>query len=123
MFEKFTNGYRKEFYNADMQKILKKHDINHYSMLKTSMVEQFNRTFKNEYGRFYTQWQLQMGRAAASCVKLQRAQASHHWHAIRRRNSRDRRKTLGHSVQIKIAGTRCKIQSRFSTREQVQDDF
>ena len=56
-------------------------------------------------------------------VKLQRAQASHHWHAIRRRNSRDRRKTLGHSVQIKIAGTRCKIQSRFSTREQVQDDF
>jgi len=98
MFEKFTD-MGKEFYNADMQKILKKHD-NHYftysTLMKTSMVEQFNRMLKNECGKFYAQWQLQVGRrATASRVKLQRAQASHHRHAIRRYNSRDRRKTLG----------------------------
>jgi len=32
----------KEFYNADVQKILKKHDVNHYftySILKASVVE------------------------------------------------------------------------------------
>jgi len=44
----------KEFYNADVHKILKKHDINHYSMystsmLKASIVERFNhRTLKND---------------------------------------------------------------------------
>jgi len=40
---------RKEFYNANMQKILKKHDVNHYSTystLKVSMVERFNRMLK-----------------------------------------------------------------------------
>ena len=41
----------KEFYNADVQKILKKHDDNHYSTystLKASVVERFNRTLKND---------------------------------------------------------------------------
>ncbi|KAG5314864.1 POL2 protein, partial [Pseudoatta argentina] len=38
----------KEFYNVDVQKILKKHDVNHYSTLKASVIERFNRTFKND---------------------------------------------------------------------------
>ncbi|KAG5323784.1 YMD3 protein, partial [Pseudoatta argentina] len=38
----------KEFYNADVQKILKKHEVNHYSTLKASVVERFNRTLKND---------------------------------------------------------------------------
>jgi len=44
----------KEFYNADVQKILKKH-INHYftySTLKASVVERFNRTLKNMWKMF-----------------------------------------------------------------------
>ncbi|XP_012057324.1 PREDICTED: uncharacterized protein LOC105620444 [Atta cephalotes] len=35
----------KEFYNADVQKILKKHDVNHYSTystLKASVIERFS---------------------------------------------------------------------------------
>ena len=49
----------KEFYNADVQKILKKYDVNHYSMystLKASVVERFNRTLKNAryVGDIYT---------------------------------------------------------------------
>jgi len=46
----------KEFYNADVQKILKKHDVNHYSTLKPSVVERFNRTLKNNMED--VQWQL-----------------------------------------------------------------
>jgi len=44
------------------------------------VVERFNRTLKNDIWKMlYTQWQLQMGRrTAASRVRLQRAQASHH---------------------------------------------
>ncbi|KAG5342013.1 SETMR methyltransferase, partial [Acromyrmex heyeri] len=44
-------GYREEVFNANVHKILKKHDANHYSTyptLKTSMVERFNRTLKND---------------------------------------------------------------------------
>jgi len=40
----------KEFYSANIQKILKKHDINHYSfysVMKVSIIERFNRTLKN----------------------------------------------------------------------------
>jgi len=40
----------KEFYNVDVKRLVKKHGINHYSMysmLKASVVEQFNRTLKN----------------------------------------------------------------------------
>ena len=42
---------RKEFYNADVQKILKEHDVNHYSTystLKASVVEWFNLSLKND---------------------------------------------------------------------------
>ncbi|XP_011052592.1 PREDICTED: uncharacterized protein LOC105144999 [Acromyrmex echinatior] len=48
---------RKEFYNADVQKILKKHDVNHYSTystLKASVVERFNRTLKNDMWKMFT---------------------------------------------------------------------
>jgi len=40
----------KEFYNASVQKLMKKHNINHYlmySVMKASIVERFNRTLKN----------------------------------------------------------------------------
>ena len=47
----------KKFYNADVQKILKKHDVNHYSTystLKASVVERFNRTLKNDMWKMFT---------------------------------------------------------------------
>ena len=47
----------KEFYNADVQKILKKHNVNHYSTystLKASVVERFNRTLKNDMWKMFT---------------------------------------------------------------------
>jgi len=46
----------KEFYNADVQKILKKHDINHYSMYSTlkASVERFNRMLKNDMWEMFT---------------------------------------------------------------------
>jgi len=83
----------KEFYKADVQKILKKHDVNHYSMystLKASVVERFNRTFKNDdVEDVYAQRQLQVNRrTAAFRVRLQRAQASDYRHATCRRNFR-----------------------------------
>jgi len=69
---------RKEFYNADVQKILKKYDINHYStysMLKTSVIERFNRTLKNDIWKMFTlngKW------IELPClVRFQHAQASH----------------------------------------------
>ena len=47
----------KEFYNADVQKILKRHDVNHYSMystLKASVVERFNHTLENDMWKMFT---------------------------------------------------------------------
>ena len=47
----------KEFYNADVQKLLQKHDINHYStysVMKASVVERFNRTLKNDMWKQFT---------------------------------------------------------------------
>jgi len=41
----------KEFYNADMQRLINKHSINHYStysVMKFLVVERFNRTVKND---------------------------------------------------------------------------
>jgi len=46
----------KKFYNADVQKILKKHDVNHYSTystLKASVIERFNRTLKNDMWKMF----------------------------------------------------------------------
>ena len=47
----------KEFYNANVQKLLKKHNINHYStysIMKASVVERFNRTLKNDMWKQFT---------------------------------------------------------------------
>jgi transposase InsO family protein len=47
----------KEFYNANVQELLKKHDINHYStysVMKASVVERFNRTLKNNMWKQFT---------------------------------------------------------------------
>jgi len=47
----------KEFYNADVQRLVKKHGINHYStysVLKASVVERFNRTLKNNMWKMFT---------------------------------------------------------------------
>ena len=47
----------KEFYNGDFQKLVKKHNINHYStysIMKASVVERFNRTLKNEMWKMFT---------------------------------------------------------------------
>ncbi|XP_011878968.1 PREDICTED: uncharacterized protein LOC105568152 [Vollenhovia emeryi] len=50
-------GNGKEFYNANVQKLLKKHNINHYStysVMKASVVERFNRTLKNDMWKMFT---------------------------------------------------------------------
>ena len=47
----------KEFYNADVQRLMRKHDINHYStysVLKASVVKRFNRTLKNDMWKMFT---------------------------------------------------------------------
>ncbi|KMQ83264.1 hypothetical protein RF55_20493 [Lasius niger] len=47
----------KEFYNADVQWLMRKHDINHYStysVLKALVVERFNRTLKNDMWKMFT---------------------------------------------------------------------
>lgn len=47
----------KEFYNTDVQRLVKKYNINHYStysVLKASVVERFNRTLKNNMWKMFT---------------------------------------------------------------------
>jgi len=46
----------KEFYNADVQRLINKYGINHstYSVIKASVVEQFNRTLKNDTWKMFT---------------------------------------------------------------------
>ena len=47
----------KEFYNANVQKLLKEYNINHYStysVMKASIVERFNRTLKNNMWKQFT---------------------------------------------------------------------
>ena len=42
----------KEFYNVDVQQLLKKYNINHYStysVMKASDIERFNHTLKKRY--------------------------------------------------------------------------
>jgi len=68
-----------EFYNADMQRFVNKHGINHYStysIMKESIVERFNRTLKNVEG-VYAQRKLQVDwPVIASRVELQCSKAS-----------------------------------------------
>jgi len=47
----------KEFYNADVQRPVKKHDINHYStysVMKASVVERFNHMLKDDMWKMFT---------------------------------------------------------------------
>lgn len=47
----------KEFYNANVQQLMKKHGINHistYSIMQSSVVEPFNRTLKNDMWKLCT---------------------------------------------------------------------
>ncbi|KAL6445443.1 hypothetical protein ACFW04_000785 [Cataglyphis niger] len=47
----------KEFYNTAVQRLMKKHDINHYStysVLKASVVKRFNSTLKNNMWKMFT---------------------------------------------------------------------
>lgn len=47
----------KEFYNADVRKILNERRVNHYStysIMKASVVERFNRTLKNDMWKMFT---------------------------------------------------------------------
>jgi len=47
----------KEFYNTNVQNLLKKYSINHYSTystIKASVVERFNRTLKNNMWKMFT---------------------------------------------------------------------
>ncbi|XP_071650024.1 uncharacterized protein [Temnothorax longispinosus] len=47
----------KEFYNTDVQRLVRKHGINHYStysVMKASVVERFNRTLKNNMWKMFT---------------------------------------------------------------------
>ena len=53
----FQTDRGKEFYNANVQKLMKKHNINHYStysVMKASIVERFNRTLKNNMWKMFT---------------------------------------------------------------------
>jgi len=77
----------KEFYNADVQRLVNKHGINYYSMyfvMKTSIIERFNRTLKNDMEDVYAQRKLQMDRPViASRIELQCSKASNNRHATR----------------------------------------
>ena len=56
----------KEFYNSDMQKLLKKHNINHYStysVMKISVVERFNYTLMNDMWKQF----MYNGNGSTSC--------------------------------------------------------
>ncbi|XP_024880929.1 uncharacterized protein LOC112460478 [Temnothorax curvispinosus] len=45
----------KEFYNTDEQRLVRKHDINHYSTYSVlKVVERFNRTLKNNMWKMFT---------------------------------------------------------------------
>ena len=47
----------KEFYNANVEKFLKEHNINYYSIysiMKASVVERFNHTLKNDMWKQFT---------------------------------------------------------------------
>ena len=118
----------KEFYNADVQKILKKHNVNHYSTystLKASVVERFNRTLKNDMWKMFTlngnyKWVDELPRLLSD------------YNARKHRTIGMRPAEVTPAIAerlldtvysaIKIAGP-AKFKRRFGTREQVQNDF
>jgi len=98
---KIYTDREKEFYNSDVQKFLKKHNINHYStysILKDSVVEWLNHVEEWHVEIIYAQWKLQMDQhPIASHIKLQRPQTSNYWYASRRRYLRPQ--VLNHGLQ------------------------
>ncbi|KAL6418388.1 hypothetical protein ACFW04_012153 [Cataglyphis niger] len=94
----------KEFYNAEVRKFAEKHGVNHYStysVMKASIVERFNRTLKNSMWKYFTlngtyKWIDALPRLVK---EYKRAKASHYRRETRRRDPRDRRKTIKHGVQ------------------------
>jgi len=107
----------KEFYNADVQRLVKKYGINHYltySVLKASVVEQFNRTLKNDMWKtMFTlnaiclrltssyKW---FRSVIASHVELQRLKASNDRYVTRWHNPRGSRLLTTVHNHVKIAG-------------------
>jgi len=77
----------KKFYNADVQRLVKKHGINHYltySVLKALVVEQFNRTLKNDMWKmFMLNGSYKWFDLLLRLVELQRLKASNDRHATR----------------------------------------
>ena len=111
----------KEFYNVDVQKILKKHNINHYSTystLKASIVERFNRTLKSDMWMMFTlngnyKWIDELPRLVSDYNARK-----HRTIGMRPADVRDCRKTFGHGVQRDKNRWSSKIQSgRFGTRD------
>ena len=73
MPEKFVIDMRKEFY-TNMQKFLKKHNINHYSTYSVMKARSLNSSYieKRYVETIYAQWKLQMDRLATFRVRVQR---------------------------------------------------
>jgi len=76
----------KEIYNVDVQRLVNKHGINHYftySVMKASVVEQFNRTLKNDMWKTFTLNGNYKWIDLLPHLKLQCSKASNDRHAIR----------------------------------------
>ncbi|KAL6420582.1 hypothetical protein ACFW04_014630 [Cataglyphis niger] len=87
----------KEFYNTDVERLMKKHDINHYftySMLKASVVERFNRTLKNDMWKMFTLNKTYKWISCRDLYRIKTRASIERWYAVCRRYPRDRRKTL-----------------------------
>jgi len=89
----------KEFYNANVQKLMKKHGINYYStysVMKASVQPYVEEWYVETV---YSQWKLQMDWfVITSCIRVQRAKALDNRYETYWRNSRDHRQTLNDGV-------------------------
>ncbi|XP_012060633.1 PREDICTED: uncharacterized protein LOC105623870 [Atta cephalotes] len=122
----------KEFYNVDVQKVLKKHDVNHYSTYSTLkvVVERFNRTLKNDMWKMFKlngnyKWKEQVDELPCFVSDYNNAR-KHRTIGMRPADVTpaiaERLLDTMYSA-IKIAGPSKFKSERFGTREQVQDDF
>jgi len=94
----------KEFYNADVQRLVKKHGQSLFDVFGVKGIGHHaiqSHAEGQHVEDVYTPRKLQVDRrAAASRVRLQRAQASNDRHATHRRHACGRRKTLDYDVQL-----------------------
>ncbi|XP_050449699.1 uncharacterized protein LOC126850601 [Cataglyphis hispanica] len=91
----------KKFYNTDVQRLMKKHDIKHYStylVLKASIVERFNRTLI--CGRYLRSMELTSGRVVATESDHNARKHRTIGYVTRRRYPSDRQKTLGYTIEV-----------------------